>query len=474
MVYNERDALTLSAELFSKCSLTPGQGSTLDELLSPFADLEPSELPSQRSICEEIDKNRFTALVTALKTQRNQAWVHWLMSNKTKGISSWLYIAAKPVPGLEVSPEQFLDSLRTRLLIPPVFEAANITRVCRVCGKEAKDSLHALSCRGMSGIVKTRHDVIAGHIMKYCKAIVNNNTYEEYPINHITMEPLTTANSIAGRHNINLNINNNNGNGNNNSTSSRRLGDNNNTNHNTTSSNINTNSTTNNQSAAPAPDPCPEATAGTNRNARVSDYSNSSSRTSASRPSTDPVAAAVTSISNLTLNGSASSSFRDTRADLKADLFFALPSGNPCFMDLVVTNPATPSTIAMNRDIKPGFGAEQAEKGKVQKYVGRYGEAIRSKLVPFGIEATGRLGPSANKFFADISSNLSDNHDKKEKEKKERNLLARRIAATLVIYNGNLMSTFRGHSTVIPIAAEDYGDPPQTLVDDPDTRDYET
>jgi hypothetical protein len=108
----------------------------------------------------------------------------------------------------------------------------------------------------------------------------------------------------------------------------------------------------------------------------------------------------------------------------------------------------------------PGFGATEAEKKKFQKYIGRYGEDFRSHLVPFGIEATGRLGPEATKFLEDLTKDISDNDAKKEVQK-ARALLARRMAATLVIYNGSLLSAYRRHGNHAPIFTEDenYDDP---------------
>ena len=114
---------------------------------------------------------------------------------------------------------------------------------------------------------------------------------------------------------------------------------------------------------------------------------------------------------------------------------------------------------------------EEAEKGKFQKNVQRYGELIRSELVPFAMEASGRLGEAAMKFLDDLSKNLADN-DEKKAEKKARSLLARRIAATLVIYNGSLMASFRRRSDEVPIHDNNYGDPFVDIPDDPETRDY--
>jgi hypothetical protein len=476
IIYSFRFSIRLDAQLMRQCHLTAGAGSSIDELLSPFAEKPREELPSQRSICREIDQRRFDALVTELKTSRNPAWVHWLMSSKTKGISSWLYIASKPVPGLDVSPEAFLDALRTRLLIPPSFVSPNTVRICGRCQMSVSDSLHALSCRAMSGLVTKRHDVIVGHIMKYCKEIVKTPVYANYPIDHQAVGSASTATNSSSS---SCSISSSNGvSGNSNSSSSN-------------SSRVSLDSSeavrpagqSSSSSGQPSrPDERLNASvsssvssSGNALHPRVTDYGGPRRAQNTAPPQAPARTAATTAGPNSVSNGSNNNGPqipRDTRGDLKADLFLTLPGGNPCYLDLVVTNPSTPSTINANKNLTPGYGATEAEKGKFQKYTHRYGELIRSQLVPFGMEATGRLGPNACKFFDDIGRNISDDTDLKAKEKKAKNLLARRIAATLVIYNGILMSQFRGHSEVVPIDRHDYGDPYQDVPDDPASRDY--
>jgi len=115
----------------------------------------------------------------------------------------------------------------------------------------------------------------------------------------------------------------------------------------------------------------------------------------------------------------------------------------------------------------PGFAANLSDKKKVLKYTGKYGEDFRSHLVPFGIEATGRLGPEATKFLETLTKDITDNEAKKEVQKAKA-LLARRMAATLVIYNGSLLSAYRRHSDHVPIFThEDYEDPFVAIPEDP-------
>jgi hypothetical protein len=220
-VYRFRSFARLNAGDLRKCHLNHEDGSQSADLLSPFEEMPREELPTQRFICREIDKARFNSLVTELKGSRNPAWVHWLISSATKGISSWLYIASKPVPGLEVKPEAFLDSLKTRLLIPPTFSSSNAVRICGGCRSPVSDSLHALSCRAMSGMVTKRHDKIVDHIMKYCKEIVKTPVSTEYPIDHRTTNTTSTVtnnNTSSGSNNngTSNSISNSNSNSNNN------------------------------------------------------------------------------------------------------------------------------------------------------------------------------------------------------------------------------------------------------------------
>ena len=72
-------------------------------------------------------------------------------------------------------------------------------------------------------------------------------------------------------------------------------------------------------------------------------------------------------------------------------------------IDVAIVDPASPSYVAKESDTKSDVAAGQRVADKWARWRA-IGEVAGATFVPFVVEATGRLGPAANKFFNEKSS----------------------------------------------------------------------
>jgi hypothetical protein len=130
------------------------------------------------------------------------------------------------------------------------------------------------------------------------------------------------------------------------------------------------------------------------------------------------------------------------RADIKCEL-----AGVTTFFDIAVTNPSNPSAIqgANGASNVAGVAAKAMETDKKSLYSSRYSEAVANCVVPFVLEATGRLGDMASRF---IDSWCKIGHPNVTEEFKLRAQSARLrllgvIGRHLVTGNSNILKSSR-------------------------------
>ncbi len=91
-------------------------------------------------------------------------------------------------------------------------------------------------------------------------------------------------------------------------------------------------------------------------------------------------------------------------------------------MDVSFVNPASPTEItARHTDSETDAANKYREEKKAEKY-----QNWIQEVVPFVLETTGRLGPSAKKFFEAITANCG----------RLRGMFMQEIQAVTAYYNG--------------------------------------
>jgi hypothetical protein len=82
-------------------------------------------------------------------------------------------------------------------------------------------------------------------------------------------------------------------------------------------------------------------------------------------------------------------------------------------LDVAVTNPACVSNLRLGAHKKADAAAKAKERKKLIKYQDLAGLAAGEEggMTPFVVESTGRLGPSALKFFKEIKTDMDTFHN---------------------------------------------------------------
>ena len=114
-------------------------------------------------------------------------------------------------------------------------------------------------------------------------------------------------------------------------------------------------------------------------------------------------------------------------------------------VDVVVSDPSCVSHAGG----APGHTAEDAARGKFNKYVQHYGEAIRSSLVAFSLKATGRLGTDAVNFINEFARRFPGFTHADAALEKARLTLFSRLSIVIARSYYHILSSYRGQVSFI-------------------------
>jgi hypothetical protein len=125
------------------------------------------------------------------------------------------------------------------------------------------------------------------------------------------------------------------------------------------------------------------------------------------------------------------------RADIKVEL-----NGTTTFIDVAVVNPSSNSATSMENgsSVVVNAAAVKKENDKLSKYRTAYSEEVARHVIPFVVEATGRLGPRAAACIEQFSKigvpNLAD--DVRARAMAARRFFSARLGKFLVVGNHKL------------------------------------
>jgi hypothetical protein len=120
---------------------------------------------------------------------------------------------------------------------------------------------------------------------------------------------------------------------------------------------------------------------------------------------------------------------------LRADIHYCV-DGVSTFIDVMVTSPTGAKNMSTNPTFIPGQPSMRNEQRKIDKYVNVYGVEFIPSLIPFVIESTGRLGPSAAHYIDQVSgADTTDMIPGDRRKQKARSHLLQRLS--IILCNGN-------------------------------------
>jgi hypothetical protein len=125
--------------------------------------------PSQRQLIRSQDQSLWDDLVHHLTPDQ----ANLLISAACKGTSSWLFAGSSPIAAIQLTPTEFQEFLRQRLLLPTFRDHAPIQRHCGACNISNVPPFHALVCRAPSRARKVRHDLIRDALVTLLRSIPN-------------------------------------------------------------------------------------------------------------------------------------------------------------------------------------------------------------------------------------------------------------------------------------------------------------
>jgi len=123
------------------------------ETLSLYLHDKSSKTPNQKILTEQIDKRLVTTLKESLVEKELLTSLAWFVSNKPTETAYWLLYPFQDQSLIELTPSEFVELLRLRLLMPIDTFDANHCRQC-ACDKvlfPGKDDHHFMVCQAVGG-----------------------------------------------------------------------------------------------------------------------------------------------------------------------------------------------------------------------------------------------------------------------------------------------------------------------------------
>jgi hypothetical protein len=138
------------------------------------------------------------------------------------------------------------------------------------------------------------------------------------------------------------------------------------------------------------------------------------------------------------------------RCDLKIEY-----NGITTYVDVAVANPSSNSALQSangGSSVVENAVSILKENDKLSKYRNKYTEEVSNRVVPFVVEATGRLGPRASAFIKEWSGIGNDNFPEAAKARalEARPFFLARLAKVLVMGNHLLLQRGRGFYEELP------------------------
>ena len=156
----------------------------------------------QRSLCEDIVKDRNERIVETLKANGDKAGLNWFLSNGFLGSGSWISYSSFSVDA-GFSSNHFRVNLSRRLLIHPPSVAVNPDLLCTLCNtKKVDDRFHRVSCNSLAGLTKKRHDLIVLDLFKTLKNLLKSPGLVDHEVllnndSEMKMDVVATIQGIA-------------------------------------------------------------------------------------------------------------------------------------------------------------------------------------------------------------------------------------------------------------------------------------
>jgi hypothetical protein len=91
------------------------------------------------------------------------------------------------------------------------------------------------------------------------------------------------------------------------------------------------------------------------------------------------------------------------RASTPIDLWFRDGKGKEWFVDVAVADPGCPSYLAKGAATGTDVAAKAREEDKRRAFAAKFRGVDSKQFVPFVLESTGRIGPSARKFLNSVA-----------------------------------------------------------------------
>jgi hypothetical protein len=129
--------------------------------------------------------------------------------------------------------------------------------------------------------------------------------------------------------------------------------------------------------------------------------------------------------------------FDDGRPRARADIFLRLADGQVIVLDIVIANPSAVRHLARASDVTVEAAALESESYKRAAIADLGLGALQFRFVPFAIETTGRLGPSARAFLGEfIGDGFRDTS----------RLCCARISSTIARWNARMVLKMRAET----------------------------
>ena len=130
------------------------------------------------------------------------------------------------------------------------------------------------------------------------------------------------------------------------------------------------------------------------------------------------------------------------RADIRVEV-----GANEYFVDVTVVNP-TANQYLYQSTRQGGSAARLAEEGKMQEYSQYMGaDNANHRVIPFGLESSGRLGPRATAFIDTLSDLTGPHQAANSKRARSRRFFMNRMNVILARFNARMMAEYRGDNS---------------------------